>query len=69
MTTYLFNTVFATHLALIVSSADCYTNMGSIPLQISAALDRIFHESLAATTDMAIGEIGYAVGGSKEARP
>ncbi len=54
MTTYLFNTVFNPYLALIISSADCYTNMGSIPLQIYAALARIFHESLAATTDMAV---------------
>jgi hypothetical protein len=46
MTIYLFNTVFATHLALIISSADCYTNMGSIPLQIYAVLARIFHELL-----------------------
>ncbi|UCF03490.1 MAG: hypothetical protein JSV14_07615 [Deltaproteobacteria bacterium] len=66
MTVYLFNTVFAAHLALIISSADCYTNMGSIPLQIYAALARIFHESLAVTTDMAIGEIGYMVGGEQK---
>ncbi|MEE9527133.1 MAG: hypothetical protein V3W07_05655, partial [Syntrophobacteria bacterium] len=54
MTIYLFHTVFNPYLALIISSADCYTNMGSVPLQIYAALTRIFHESLAATTDMAV---------------
>ena len=34
MTIYLFHTVFKPYLALIISSADCYTNMGSVPLQI-----------------------------------
>jgi hypothetical protein len=34
MAIYLFNTVFNPDLALIISFADCYTNMGSIPLQI-----------------------------------
>ncbi|MDH3849886.1 MAG: hypothetical protein OEV09_02395 [Deltaproteobacteria bacterium] len=38
MTIYLFNTVFNPNLALIISSADCCINMGSIPLQIYAAI-------------------------------
>jgi hypothetical protein len=38
MTIYLFNTVLNPYLALIVSSNDCDTNMGSIPLQIYATI-------------------------------
>jgi hypothetical protein len=68
MTIYLCNTVFAAHLALIISSADCYTNMGSIPLQIYVALAQIFHESLAVTTDMAIAILARRWGMSKKVR-